>query len=514
MIQFFESSWTNTEARAADLFMAGYGSIWVPPPSKAGGGLSVGYDVYDRFNLGSPTDQTLYGTETGFRKLVKELHRSGITVYSDEVWNHNGYGDQSNSGFVAAGGYPGFVLSVPGNSNGDFHAANASGDLNARLDGLIDIAQDSNYQYVRNPIPGQANNLPAGTYANIPTEANRRFYQNRNRAPDRIVFNPTTGQTGIPIWNFTSDTATTGTPVQENALGYLMRHAQWMLQDIGVDGFRLDATKHVPTWVWNDYFDLAVYRGNPRLALDGSVKQVFSFGENFDGSKSYLQDYIRKDINPNDVGRVGGNRDTKDFPLYFALQSNLSNNGLANSWYNVTGASQDSQDDGNANNGSQGVAFVQSADSFGPYLSNVAYAYTLMRPGNSIVYFNAKQFGTNRDFPKDGRGDALGGMYGDTITKLVGLRNTHGRGDYIERWIEKETLIYERDKSAVVGLSNRVDNGYDTRTVQTNFGPGTRLIEMTGNATDATVDPTNVIADYVVVDATGKITIAVPRART
>ncbi len=525
MLQMFESSWRNNERRSADIFLAGYGQMWIPPMYRAdSGNQSVGYDVYDRFDLGNAANPTLYGTETGVRRMISENRRAGIAVYADLVLNHNGFNDQSNSFFVNSGGYPGFVMSQPGNANGDFHAANATGDLNFRLSGLIDIDQATNYPFVRNPIPNPRSasgqlltNLPAGTVpqfgrlANVPTEANRKFYQDRSGTPSRIVFNPTTGQGNIPIYDFTPGTATTGTPVEENALGYLMRHTQWMLQDVGVDGFRLDATKHIPTWVFNDFFDMNVYRGNPRLNLDGSRKNPFSFGENFDGSRTYLQTYIRKDINPNDPGRVGGNRDTKDFPLYFAMQSNLTSNGTANDWRNVVNSSQDAQDDGFANNGSQGVAFAQSADSFGPYLSNVAYAYMLMRPGNAIVYFNAKEFGTNRDFPKDGRGDALGGLYGNGITKLVQLRNTHGRGNYLERWLEKETLIYERDKSSVVALSNRVDNGFDTRTIQTNFGAGTRLLEMTGNATDPVVDPNNNIADFVVVDSTGKITISVPR---
>ncbi len=503
MIQMFESTWVNNQRRAPDLFLAGYGQIWIPPAYRAdSGNQSVGYDVYDRFDLGTANNPTLYGTEGTLKRSNVEMHRAGLSVYADSIWNHDGFSNYSNSFFANAGGYPGFVA-------GDFHNINIdvnTDQYNGRLSGLIDIAQESNNVYVRNPIPGNAQNLPAGTVAqfgrlaNVASELNRRFYADRNRAADRVI-------NGTQIWDFTSDTATTGDAVAENATGYLMRHAQWMLQQIGVDGFRLDATKHYPNWVLNDFFDVAVSGANPRLNLDGSKKSVFSFGENFDTNKVYLQSYIRKDT----TGNLTRNRDTKDFPLYYALQQNLTSNGLNNSWFNVQNASVDSQDDGIANNGTQGVGFVQSADSFGPSLSNVAYAYSLMRPGNQIVYFNAKEFGPGRDFPKDGRGDVIGGLYGDTVTKLVNLRNTHGRGNYIERWINKENLIYERDKSAVVGLSNRTDNGFDSYTIQTNFGAGTRLLESTGNATDATVDPNHNIADFVVVDSLGKITISVPR---
>ena len=106
-----------------------------------------------------------------------------------------------------------------------------------------------------------------------------------------------------------------------------------------------------------------------------------------------------------------------------------------------------------------------------PYLKNVAYAYTLMMPGNAIVYLNAKQFGNNRSFPSNGRDDALGGYYGDTITKLVDIRNTHGRGNFQERWLDdafnpngfSNIYVYERENSAIVGLNSRFDAGYDER---------------------------------------------------
>ena len=247
----------------------------------------------------------------------------------------------------------------------------------------------------------------------------------------------------------------------------MQRNAQWLVQDVGFDGFRLDAVKHVEPWVFN-YLDRAVYEANPRLRLDGSRATPFSFGEALDGDQNLLQQYVRKDAASTSPDVVGGNRDVLDFPLHFALKGNLTRNGFQNDWRNVVDASFDRNDDGLANNGSQGVAFDASHDDNGAALGNVANAYLAMRPGNWVVYHNAEEFGDNRDFPKDGRGDALGGTFGDTIPTLVGLRNTHGRGDYRERLLEKETLIYERENSALVVLSNRTDEGLRfSRRVQT-----------------------------------------------
>lgn len=487
ILQWYESTYETMEHRMADFFKAGYGAMWTPPPGKADlGDFSVGYDVYDRFNLGNPDDKTLYGTETGLKRLVRMVHRGGGDIYVDYVINHNGFSDLGTSGFAASGGYPGFYLTHPSAIDGDFHSPFAGGDLDGRLAGLIDIDHSKNLQAIRSPVPGFANNLPAGTtpfgdkLANVPTEENRRFYPDRNLQPI-MVFDPSTGEANIPIYPFNTNDPMAGDPVSENAMGYLMRYAQWMVQSIGVDGFRIDAAKHVEPFALN-FFDRAVYRSSQRVHLDGSTRHVFSFSEVFDGSKSYQQSFIRKDINNANPGVIGGNRDVLDFPLFFAMQANLTGNGFQNDWRNIVGASQDSNDDGLANNGSQGVAFVQSHDSFGPHLGNVAHAFVLMRPGNAVVYFNAKEFGNNRDFPKSGRGDALGGTFGDRITDLVEIRNTHGRGDYIQRYLDKELLAYEREGSALVLLSNRLDSGFDSRTVDINLPFGTYLIEMTGNA--------------------------------
>src|SRR5882762_4448577 len=151
-------------------------------------------------------------------------------------------------------------------------------------------------------------------------------------------------------------------------------------------------------------------------------------------------------------------------------------------------------------------------------MSNVAHAFVLMRPGNAVVYDNAHEFGTNRDFPKDGRGDALGGFYGNAITQLLSIRNSHGRGNFKERWIDNpgggfsNFYIYERSNSAIVALNSRNDGGFDEKgPVNTDFDPGTHLVELTGNAASATVDPFGDIADVLVVSASKQITIRIPR---
>lgn len=123
--------------------------------------------------------------------------------------------------------------------------------------------------------------------------------------------------------------------------------------------------------------------------------------------------------------------------------------------------------------------------------------------------------------------DALGGYNGDLITKLVDIRNTHGRGNYKERWIDEKyddpngdghksnIFIYERENSAIVGLNSRLDSGFDERSpVDTGFAAGTVLVELTGNAADPVVDPGGNIPEAIRVNANTDVTIRIPRNST
>src|SRR5262249_22194541 len=122
ILQMFEAKWDTIEDRMPDIFQVGYGQMWLPPPERsATGNQSVGYDLFNRFDLGEPRNETLYGTETGLKKTIAAGHGANVKMYTDFIPNQNGYDNQSNSTFVAQGGYPGFVMSVSGDQYGDFH---------------------------------------------------------------------------------------------------------------------------------------------------------------------------------------------------------------------------------------------------------------------------------------------------------------------------------------------------------------------------------------------------------
>src|SRR5262249_57167260 len=115
--------------------------------------------------------------------------------------------------------------------------------------------------------PGDAQNIPAGTtrsfgrLANVPDPANRRFYPQIGHNTI-LVFDPRTNETGIAVHGFNLENPAAGNPVVENATGYLMRNAQWLVQVIGVHGLRIDAAKHVGGFVL-DFLHRSLYPHHP-----------------------------------------------------------------------------------------------------------------------------------------------------------------------------------------------------------------------------------------------------------
>ena len=571
ILQDFDSNYLAIENKMPDIFESGYGSVYLPPPGYSTTTNSVGYDVYNRFDLGTAQQPTTYGTQAEFESVVQGIHSFGGLVYADMLWNVAGSMDAGTSGFAASGGYPGLAVtlqdtnpSAPGYNtlgyeangtsagasytdngttyyyNGDFHDPNEpSNGTDGQVAGLDDIAQETNFQMIRQPTTaGNPLNIPEGTtpwngyLANVPTASNAQYYPDLSETP-KTVYNSALGQS-FTIYPYNTSDPMAGTAVAENAQGYLMRYTQWMLQDMGVDGFRVDAALNMPTWVLN-YLDTAVYDESPRTLLNGSQEQVYSFSEVYSSSTSQVQQYINlSDTNPSS-STVQGNRDALDFPLYFAMNANLNAyNGTfgasgGNSWYNVVQSSLDYSDDGLIN-GSDGVKFVSDQDGGipAPGLVQVAYAYTLMLPGNAIVYYNGQTInnesgsGSSGYFPEGGANDpkdsemgALGGTY-DTntqnsaysnldITNLVDLRNRYGRGNYRQDWIEQNLLAYERTGSCLVMLSNSTTAGYESRSFDVTFAPGTWLEEETGNATSSYADPNGDIPQFLQVQTGGSI---------
>jgi alpha-amylase len=100
MMQYFHwycpddgSLWNQVAEKADELAKAGITSLWLPPAYKGtGGGMDVGYGVYDIFDLGEfdqkGSVRTKYGTKKEYINAIKTAKQAGIRIYADLVFNH------------------------------------------------------------------------------------------------------------------------------------------------------------------------------------------------------------------------------------------------------------------------------------------------------------------------------------------------------------------------------------------------------------------------------------------
>jgi len=93
------SLWKKVAAEAPRLADMGFTAIWLPPACKGTNGTySIGYDIYDLWDLGEfdqkNSVRTKYGTKQEYLDAIKAVHEAGMQVYVDIVLNHKAGGDE------------------------------------------------------------------------------------------------------------------------------------------------------------------------------------------------------------------------------------------------------------------------------------------------------------------------------------------------------------------------------------------------------------------------------------
>ncbi len=107
MLQFFHwyypadgSLWNKLKAEAHQLSELGITAVWLPPAFKGmEGASSIGYDIYDLYDLGEfdqkGSVRTKYGTKGQYVEAVRTAREAGLNVYVDIVTNHLAGADET-----------------------------------------------------------------------------------------------------------------------------------------------------------------------------------------------------------------------------------------------------------------------------------------------------------------------------------------------------------------------------------------------------------------------------------
>ena len=271
MMQYFEwyldckqNLWNEVKENAKELAKKGITALWLPPAYKGMGGKDeVGYAVYDVYDLGEfdqkGTVKTKYGSKDEYLDAIIALKQAGIETYADIVLNHKMGADA--------------LQTIPATK--------------------VDWSN-------HNTEISQKETVKVATKFTFPGRKHRYSDFEWNWTDfDGIDYNNATGENAI----FKFINKKWGDEVDEEFQNYdyLMGAdldfsnprvvkectdwGKWYLEFTGVNGFRLDAVKHIDADFYNNWI---------KKLREESKKELFSVGEYWSADVNKLHRYIQE----------------------------------------------------------------------------------------------------------------------------------------------------------------------------------------------------------------------------
>lgn len=260
------SLWRELAGRAKELKDAGITAVWIPPAYKGkGGATDVGYAVYDTFDLGEfdqkGSVRTKYGTRAELHASIGAMKDAGLQVYADVVLNHRDGADETEDVMAVevdkknrtAQVSPAYLIKAWTKFNfrgrGEQYSA-------FKWDSLCFSGVDSN--------------------ANAPSEE-KLFLLNGKTFSGEV-----SAEFGTFDYLMGCDVDVYNNAVREE----LFYWGRWFVDQMQVDGFRLDAVKHIPASFYRDFFN------HIRTHFGG--RELLGVGEYWSANLGELQDYLKQ----------------------------------------------------------------------------------------------------------------------------------------------------------------------------------------------------------------------------
>jgi len=489
MLQFFNNTWNEIAEKIPELAEVGYGALWLPPPQKASGALSVGYDLWDPFDLGGKdqrgTVKTRYGTEEELLRLIETAHRFGMRVYFDNIMNHRAFDIPGYNENTPVDIYPGmlpedFHLRVTEDGfyrkwNNTENWGNTWQVQMQNLSDLIDIAHET-----------PNGNFGAGEGY---THAKISFVRHPNN-PEYYDYGYT--PTGMAYVGFYSTNITVEMMAQhadsfkEDVGGYLCRNVRWLVDRTKVDGLRLDAVKHVPA-----YFFGKQDGGDKDSSSDGYCGQAqkqFNLCRGFidwDNHRDTVFD-TEKAYGRNDLMIFGEHMgEPPPYSEYWASGMRLLdarthstlNDKLGNPWASLNGLQNSYYIEGFQMGENLGVYYAKSHDDNVAFREELHNALNLTRAGLPDIYTDgnrqAETLGQSGGaFPRHANTKYLG-QWGDSrIPNLVYIHNHFARSWQYGRWGDDDVAAFDRIDKRENGAMSDADACVLSFMINDNYSAG------------------------------------------
>jgi len=351
--------WLDLAARAGDFASAGFTAVWLPPAAKgSSGGLDVGYGIYDAYDLGEfdqkGSVRTKYGTRAEYSSAIAALRGAGLQVYADTILNHRMGGDTAE--LTRATPYP----------RGDrLHASGPQREVEV-------------YTHFR--FPGRAGaysafewrwqHFDAVDWDARAHDGSSIYLLDGKRFDDQVAL-----ENGNYAYLLGCDVDFENPEVRDEIHAW----GRWMLDTTGVDGFRLDAIKHIAAWFFPVWLD-AMERHAGR--------DLFIAGEYWAADIAALHWYL---------DAMGGRMAVFDVPLHFNFHAASRAGGYYDMRRILDGTLMQQRPQ-------QAVTFVDNHDSqplqalesaVEPWFKPLAYALILLREQGYPCVFAADYDGAD-----------------------------------------------------------------------------------------------------------------------
>lgn len=226
--------WQHAREKAPHLASLGVTHVWLPPAFKSAQGQNdPGYAVYDIYDLGEfdqkGTVRTRYGTKDEYLDAIKAFHDNGIQVLADVVLNHMHGGDETEK-----------VLVQQVDAENRTEKIGEPHDIDAHTKFTFPGRGDkySSFKWDKNCFTG------------VDTSADSIFVilnEHTHGEWDEMLED----EKGNYDYLMGADIEFRNPYVREE----LKHWGEWYLKTTGVDGFRLDAVKHMPYTFYNEWLD-------------------------------------------------------------------------------------------------------------------------------------------------------------------------------------------------------------------------------------------------------------------
>lgn len=449
------SLWTFLRDEAPALANAGFTAVWLPPMSKGSGNdFSTGYDIYDHFDLGEfsrngAPERTKYGSKEQLASAVKALRHHGVQVYADIVLNHmNGgavddywqavrvethdrrqerWGEGYERGMIEVRAYCRFDHSHRGGRYSSFQWRSKHFDA---VDTVDVIRQDGVefkdgrpylYRFVFNE-PG---------------------YQPSGKTLDDSV----SSEKGNYDYLMSSDLDFGRYDVRE----HLKYWGEWLTEELGLDGYRFDAVKHIPSWYVREWLGhVRQHAARPLFA----VAEYYATGSDYRHEVERLHRYL-------DQVTAGGPF-PQDLSLFdFTLRNKW--HGLSWTWGPDRDLRSLERDTLFSEQPMKAVTFIENHDfEYGRNLNShvqhwvkpMAYAYILLRANGYPCVFSGDYFGTTEDGSNNHEAYPSGREYLDLLLALrrqfaLGEERFYG-GSKVAGWVRMGFVPGAKGAMAVV----------------------------------------------------------------